>query len=291
MVYGCTMTVPVIPFEQCSEQKYGKVPALVNMWLYVASLADRLDVEQLVLLGEQNLLSALQLSPLVTEWLPLSHVHNTVSPTWIVTEAIWKVCTPLAGPTCTTTVCGPPEHAPLLHVAPAAHAKEDPHPPQFAGSLCSSTHAPPHALKFASQPTPHDDPSHVAVPCRGVGHAEHDAPQVAMEALLTQLPLQSCVVPAAHLHWPLWQVLPPAHAKTEPHPPQFALSICSLTQPPLHGLYPLLHDVPHDVPSHVACALVGAKGQEEHEEPHVAVDALLAHVPAQSCVVPAAHLH
>lgn len=64
-------------------------------------------------LGEQNRLSAVQLLPLVTVWPPESHVHITVSPTWIVTELGLKTWLPL-GATCTMTVCGPaPVHTPL----------------------------------------------------------------------------------------------------------------------------------------------------------------------------------
>lgn len=96
--YGCTTTLPVMPLVQCGMQKYGKLPAVVNVWLYVAFMADGFDVEQLVLLGEQNLPSAVQLLPLVTVWSLLSHVHFTVSPTWIVTDGIEKECAP-PGPT------------------------------------------------------------------------------------------------------------------------------------------------------------------------------------------------
>ena len=62
----CTTTLPVIPARQCGAQKYGKVPALVKVWLYVAPAPDVGAVAQLVSVGEQNLLSAVQLLPLVT---------------------------------------------------------------------------------------------------------------------------------------------------------------------------------------------------------------------------------
>jgi hypothetical protein len=242
------------------------------------------------LLGEQKVLSAVQLLPLVTVWPPKSHVHFTVSPTWIVTVLGLNTCPPL-GATCTVTVCGPaPVHTPLWHVVPAAHA--EPQPPQLALSVCSFTHAPAQGLKPLLHAVPHEVPSHVADPLAGpAGQAEHDVPHVAVDVLLTHVPLQSCVLPAWHLHWPLWHVLPPAHANAEPQPPQLALSVCSLTQAPVHGLKPVLHAVPHEVPLHVALPLVGPEGHAEHDVPHDAVDVLLTHVPPQSCVPLAWHLH
>lgn len=246
-------------------------------------------VEQLELLGEQNVLSAVQLLPLVTVWPPKSHVHVTVSPTWMVSELGEKAWAPL-GATCTVNVFGPPVHAPLWHVAPEAQANEEPQPPQLAGSVCSLTHAPAHGLKPELQALPHVDPLHVAYPLVGpAGQAEHEVPHDEVDALLTQVPLQSWVVPAAHRHWPLWHVFPPVHA--EPQAPQFELSLCSLTQAPLHELRPGLHAVPHDAPSHVACPPVGPEGQGAHDAPHVTVDVLLAQVPLQSWVVPAWQLH
>ncbi len=43
------------------------------------------------------------------------------------------------------------------------------------------------------QLTLHDEPLHVGTPFGGSKHAEHDAPQVLVDELLTQLPLQLCV--------------------------------------------------------------------------------------------------
>jgi hypothetical protein len=185
--------------------------------------------------GEQNLLSAVQPLPLVTVWPPESHVHFTVSPTWIVTELGLKTWLPL-GATCTVTVCGPaPVHTPLWHVLPPVHAKAEPHPPQLALSVCSLTQPPAHGLKPLLHAVPHEVPSHVAYPFAGPWEqAEHDVPHEAVDVLLTHVPLQSCVLAAWHLHWALWHVLPPAQAA--PQPPQFELSACSLTQAPLHGL-------------------------------------------------------
>jgi hypothetical protein len=136
------------------------------------------------------------------------------------------------------TVCGPPAHAPFWQVLPDAQANAEPQPPQLAASFCSSTHAPLHRVKPVMQAMPHEAPSHVAVPCCGVGQAEHDEPHVAVEALLAQVPLQSCVLAAGHLHWPLWQVLPPTHANDAPQPPQFELSLEKSTQSVPHFASP-----------------------------------------------------
>jgi len=46
-----------------------------------------------------------------------------------------------------------------------------------------------------------------------------------------QTPLQR-VPPPKHTHDPLWHVVPPEHFT--PQPPQFALSVCSLTHPLPH---------------------------------------------------------
>jgi hypothetical protein len=39
---------------------------------------------------------------------------------------------------------------------------------------------------------------------------------------------------AEQAHTPLWHVSGLAHAWVDPHPPQVLLSVCSLTQAPLH---------------------------------------------------------
>ncbi len=60
------MIVPFIPAPQCGRQKYGNVPFVVNVCLYVAPLFDRGAFAQFVSFGEQNMLSAVQLAPLST---------------------------------------------------------------------------------------------------------------------------------------------------------------------------------------------------------------------------------
>jgi hypothetical protein len=59
--------------------------------------------------------------------------------------------------------------------------------------------------------------------------------------VLTQVPPQRVGVDDGQEQAPPLQVSPPVHAYAEPQPPQSLLSVCSLTQVPLHALKPLLH--------------------------------------------------
>lgn len=60
-------------------------------------------------------------------------------------------------------------------------------------------HAPPHHIVPELQVSPQLVPSQLAEPLASPGHAEHIVPQLDVEVLDTQLPLQSCV-PLVHSH-------------------------------------------------------------------------------------------
>jgi hypothetical protein len=66
-----------------------------------------------------------------------------------------------------------------------------PHPPQFCGSLCSSTQALLHAVVPPVHWIPHDVPSHVAMPSLGTGHTVQEAPHDVVDDGSTQAPPQS----------------------------------------------------------------------------------------------------
>ena len=68
-----------------------------------------------------------------------------------------------------------------------------------------------------------------------------------------------------------------------PHPPQFALSVCSLTQALPHLSKPLLHWKPQFVPSHVGVEFVAA-GHELQDEPQPLVDAFDRQAPEHAWV-------
>ncbi len=130
---------------------------------------------------------------------------------------------------------------------------------------------------------------HVAVELAGTAQAEHEAPQLATEALLR------------HAEPHVWK--PAEH--TKPHAPraqvalpfdgtghevaqllQCVASVLTLTsQPsaerPSQSAKPRLHVKPHVAPLHVEDAFAGT-GHAVQVPPHVAVLALLAHVPPQS---------
>src|SRR5579883_356680 len=92
--------------------------------------------------GEQNTPSAVQLVPLTTLWLPLIHVHCTVSPAWMMTCAGWNSRTPL-GPTATWKTL-PASDAPA---SPASDA---------SATVESSASAEESRVASASPPSPSD---------------------------------------------------------------------------------------------------------------------------------------
>lgn len=134
---------------------------------------------------------------------------------------------------------------------------------------------------------PHEVPSQVAVPPAGTGHAVHKEPQVLTEALLTQVPLQSCC-PEGHAHTPFVHALPAL--QTLPHVPQFVLSVRRFTQLTPHLSPPGPEQSPPQTPlMHVAVPPVGAT-HAVHDAPQLLTEASLAQVPPQSCC-PAGHAH
>ena len=80
----CTLTVPVMPNETCTAQKYGNVPAVVNVCSYVVPAADSGACAHPASDGEQKRPSALPPVPLTTLCPDVPHVQRTVSPTAIV---------------------------------------------------------------------------------------------------------------------------------------------------------------------------------------------------------------
>jgi hypothetical protein len=123
----------------------------------------------------------------------------------------------------------PPVHVPL-HVAP--------HEPQLLLSFEKLAHPPAQAeypLLHAYEQLP---PLQVGVALLTVvvHGVALQLPQWSMlVCVFTQVPPQF-VVGDVQLQTPLLQVMPPAQANVDPHPPQLLLSVCSLTQAPLHAL-------------------------------------------------------
>lgn len=74
--------------------------------------------------------------------------------------------------------------------------------------------------------------------------------------------------------------VPPEHvpAQALPQDPQLLVLVFRLTHAPLHTVSPLGQLVPHEVPLHVALPPVGAV-HATHDEPQLATDVLLMHVP------------
>jgi hypothetical protein len=116
-----------------------------------------------------------------------------------------------------------------------------PQRPQFALSACSFTHALPQREYDALQLIPHFTPSQVALPrelpFEGPGQAVHAPPQLAIDVLSAQTPMQSWV-PGGHPQTPFVHEAPGAH--DTPHAPQFFASVCSSTHAPPHGRRPPL---------------------------------------------------
>ena len=140
----------------------------------------------------------------------------------------------------------------------------------------------PQSVSPGGQVDPHAVPLHVAVPPVGTGHAVHDvAPQLATEVLLTQVPLHRCMAPG-QAHAPFWHVVPPAQAVAQP--PQWLLSLCSLTQVVPHSVSPAVHVDPHAVPLHVAVPPVGTGHAVHDVVPQLATEALLTQVPLHGCM-------
>jgi hypothetical protein len=117
-------------------------------------------------------------------------------------------------------------HTPETHV-PLPH--ENPHDPQFFGSLDASTHAPgalPHKIfgdaHAAQTPLTHAPP---------VGHAFPHPPQFAGSLDTSTHAVPQMIFEPGHLHTPLVHSSPPEH--TMPQSPQFELSLLGSMQVPL----------------------------------------------------------
>jgi hypothetical protein len=129
---------------------------------------------------------------------------------------------------------GPHEtwHVPEEQTRPAPQTL--PHPPQLAGSTCSSTHALPHAVVPPAQTSPHV-PIEQTCP---VAHALPHMPQFAgsLDSLVQLVPQR--VVPPAQKspHAPTEQTSPAGH--TFPHAPQLSLSVAVLVHAPLQDVVP-----------------------------------------------------
>ncbi len=74
------------------------MPAVVKVWQYIEPDGEVVPFEQLMSSGEQNMPSAVQLVPLVTEWPLAAQTHCTVSPTLTVAVDGWNASIPF-GPT------------------------------------------------------------------------------------------------------------------------------------------------------------------------------------------------
>jgi hypothetical protein len=132
---------------------------------------------------------------------------------------------------------------------------------------------------------PHAVPLQVSVPFAGdAGHALHDVPHVASAVLLTHAPEHRCW-PDAQTHEPAWQVLPPVHAL--PHPPQFALSVCSLTHALPQAVWPALQVKVHAPLTHAGTPLVGADVHALPQVPQLVVVVPDVSQPSRSGGVPA----
>lgn len=102
------------------------------------------------------------------------------------------------------------------------------------------------------QAIPHELPLQVALPLVGTEHAEHDVPQVAVDVLLSHVPLQSWV-PPGHPQPPPWQVIPPVQLWPEPHAPQYVLDVLRFVSQPFEATpsqspKPLVHDATVQAP-------------------------------------------
>ena len=111
--------------------------------------------------------------------------------------------------------CALHTHDPPEQVWPDVHATW--HPPQLLASLDVLTQALPHGWAvgaehaIAQAPPLHDA---APVPAVGPGQAAPQTPplpQLFAGLGSSQVPLQ-LTLPAGHLHWLLWQVIPPVHA-------------------------------------------------------------------------------
>jgi hypothetical protein len=159
-----------------------------------------------------------------------------------------------------------------------------PQDPQFFGSLFSLTQSPLHGLYWPVQLTPHFVPSQLAVPLPlgGPAQGEHElVPQLDVDVLLEQVPVQSCV-PPGHTHEP-----PPSHSEPPVHAllqvPQWLLSVFSFTQVVPQTLSPaVLQEGTQLVPLQVADPPVGAPAaQIAHEGPQ-ALSSFATHAPLQT---------
>ena len=112
--------------------------------------------------------------------------------------------------------CGLHVHAPPEHVWVAEHRLL--HVPQLFGSVVVLKQPLPHDWKDAEHEIAHVVPLHegepVADPVVGPGHAvpqRPPLPQLFCGLGSWQVPPQ-LTLPVGHLHWLLWQVIPPEHA-------------------------------------------------------------------------------
>jgi len=139
---------------------------------------------------------------------------------------------------------------------------------QLAGSVCSSTQAPPQDWKPLLQTKPHTELAHVAVPWAGAVQTMPQPPQLwVLLVVSTQLPPQ-LVCPCGHET----TQLPPAHTwfapQTVPQAPQLFLSLCSLTQAVPHAEKAASQEMPHCAFWQVAPPFAGA-GQEVPQAPQL----------------------
>jgi hypothetical protein len=84
----------------------------------------------------------------------------------------------------------------------------------------------------------HALPEHTAEPFDGgAGQTfPHVLQSLVLLVVFTHVPLQSVGVDVGQVHVPLTHVSPPLQTCPDPQPPQLLLSVCSLTQAPLHAV-------------------------------------------------------
>lgn len=139
--------------------------------------------------------------------------------------------------------------------------------PLAFGSIGQAAHAPWQARKFVLQLNPHEKPSQVGVPFGSVGHALHDAPQVAVAAFDTQTPLQ---------RWKPEAQAEVTHVAPEQLVPMAFASLGHAAHPPWHSRNPAWHWKPQLVPLQTAMPL-GSPGHAEQLDPHDDTDVFDTH--------------
>jgi len=130
-----------------------------------------------------------------------------------------------------------------------------------ADGLSSRAQVPPQAWYPEEHTNPHFVPSQVACDApAGTEHTVHEGPQPVMSLLARQKLLQACV--------PVGQV-----------PEQAA--VLSM-QVPLHRVFPIGHEPPQEVPSHVAVPFWGT-GHAEQATPQLLMSSFRTHFPPHKC--------